>query len=125
MKEPMNALRNGVIYAYGVIRVASTKLQTDNEGVLRDKIATIHACVQRIDGKLTALQTLQMRPGGDMGTYYTLQTQYEALKSQNQNTLVPNISGQRLDQMTLNMIISAMDAYWKGLLQVEAMIPSM
>ena len=125
MREPMNALRNGVIYAYGVIRVASTKLQTDNEGVLRDKIATIHAYIQRIDGKLTALQTLQMRPGGDMATYYTLQTQYEALKSQNQNTLVPNISGQRLDQMTLNMIISAMDAYWKGLLQVEAMIPSM
>ena len=124
VEEPMNALRNGVIYAYGVIRAASTKLQTDNEGVLRDKIATIHACIQRIDGKLTALQTLQMRPGGDMSTYYTLQTQYEALKSRNQNTLAPNISGQRLDQMTLNMIISTMDAYWKGLLQVETKIPN-
>jgi hypothetical protein len=119
VEEPMNALRNGVIYAYGVLQAASNKLQIDNQDNLHDKIATINACIQRVDGKLTALQTLQMRPGGDMSRYYTLQAQYEALKSQHQMTLVPNILGQRLDQMTLNMIISNMDIYWKGLLQIE------
>jgi hypothetical protein len=124
IKEPMNALRNGVIYAYGVIQAASIKLQTDNEGTLRDKIATIHACIQRMEGKLTALQTMQMGRSGDIGTYYTLHAQYEKLKSQHKNTLIHNLSGQRLDQMTLNMIISNMDKYWKELLQIETSITS-
>ncbi len=124
VEKPVNALRNGVIYAYGVIQAASIKLQTDNEGTLRDKIVTIQGCIQRIEGKLTALQTMQMGRSGDMGTYYTLHAQYQTLKSQHKNTLTQNISGQRLDQMTLNAIILNMDTYWKELLQIETSIPS-
>lgn len=119
VQEPINALQNGVIYAYGVIHTASIQLQTDNQKVLENKVNTINSCIQRIDGKLNALQTLQMKPGSDMTHYYNMKTQYEALKSQNTDTLLHNISNQRLDQMTLNMIISNMDRYWNSLLQIE------
>jgi hypothetical protein len=119
VQEPINALQNGVIYAYGVIHAASIQLQTDNQKVLENKVNTINSCIQRIDGKLNALQTLQMKPGSDMTHYYNMKTQYEALKSQNTDTLLHNISNQRLDQMTLNMIISNMDRYWNSLLQIE------
>jgi hypothetical protein len=124
VNESMNALQINIKEAYKVLEDYSKKLQSDNQDRLNNKIATINECVQRIEGKLTALQTLQMRATGDMGTYYTLHSQYETLKSHNQTTLTTNIMTRRLDQKTINDHIHKMDQYWQGLLQIETSIPN-
>jgi len=124
VEEPMNALQINIKSAYKILEDYSKKLQLDNQDSLNNKIATINDCMQRIQGKLTALQTLQMKAGSDMGTYHTLQSKYETLKLHNQTTLTTNIMTRRLDQKSINDHIHKMDQYWQGLLQIETSIPN-
>jgi hypothetical protein len=120
VEHPMNALRNGAMYAYGEIQAASKKLQEDNGDLLIQKIGTANHLIGELDAKFPALETLAVAAGSSNGNLEAERAAYEHLKAVNAPLLSTDLVARfdRLDQMTLNAINETTDDYIAKLRQI-------